>query len=766
MNMPANSGVDFYVAHESIKATILTSLLTVWVLIGVFVYLNRYTKRRYFTVWTTGWMFYVVWLTLNLGGLGAEPSPLRMMAEQWCVATTAVFLMWGSFRFLGLRVREMAFGLFLAFLFLWSYIGVYQLGQPLPAVISLFALIGLAGIITGICFARHRCLKGYIGASMLSLGFSLWGAYFAAFPFVQRAPDLLATGFFLSAVLQLFIAVAMIILVLEEVRTSNHAALEHLRLEKTKALELQSTVNSTEFRYRNLFNRAGDAIVITSAGKLEILDLNEPASRMLGLTTEEARQQSLPAFCLASGRTDPVEGDTEQWVNRLCATRTLRVLKKNGGVVTSEVESARIHFNGQEAFQFFFREVTDRTRLEQQLRQAEKLSNMGRMISGVAHELNNPMSVIKGYLELVLEHHDISPQTRADLEKVNQECNRATKLVRNFLSVVRDQPARREMVDVNTVIEGVADLRRPDILKARVELFLALSPELPKTSADPDQMQQLIINLLNNAVQAMVGAPTPHTLRISTRLKTAELLEISIEDSGPGVPAHLENRIFEPFFTTKPASSGTGLGLSIAHSIMVEHHGRIRYESSSLGGAGFHLEFPVVTVAVTQPPDETPAEPSATPPRVRARVLVLDDEQSIAELLSEMLSVLGHRPEICLNPAVALEMLAKEDFDLVISDFRMPVMNGEAFYRALIKTHPHLARRVIFLTGDVINEETQHFLASTGNPHLDKPFQLTRLEAVIGEILATVENPVAAEREAGSHTKWTRKNMFRPAGVV
>src|ERR1035441_78041 len=146
MSTLTSHGVDFYVAHESLKATILTSLLTVWVLIGVFVYLNRYTKRRYFTVWTAAWMFYVLWLTLNLGDLTGGNAPLRMMAEQWCVATTAVFLMWGSFRFLGTRVRETSFGLFMAFLLLWSYLGVYQLGRPFPAVVSLFALIGLAGI--------------------------------------------------------------------------------------------------------------------------------------------------------------------------------------------------------------------------------------------------------------------------------------------------------------------------------------------------------------------------------------------------------------------------------------------------------------------------------------------------------------------------------------------------------------------------------------------------------------------------------------------
>jgi two-component system NtrC family sensor kinase len=752
MNTPASQGVDFYVAHESLKATILTSLLTVWVLIGVFVYLNRYTKRRYFTVWTAAWMFYVVWLTLNLGDLGAEPSSLRMMAEQWCVATTAVFLMWGSFRFLGLRVRETVIGLFLAFLLLWSYIGVYQLGQPFPAVVSLFALIGLAGIGAAAAFARHRCLRGYIGASMLSLGFFLWGLYFIGHPFAARVPDLLATGFFISAVLQLFIAVSMIILVLEEVRTTNHAALRNLRSEKTRSGQWRAAAASTEQQYRNLFNQAGEAIIITDAGNLRILDLNQTAVRMLGLSQAEARERLLPSFCESAERAPQPPGGGEDWVSRLSAQRALRVLNKNGGATLSQVESSRIDYKGETAFQFFFREVTDRGRLEQQLRQAEKLSSLGQMISGVAHELNNPLSVIKGYLDLIVAHHPMPPQTRADLAKVALECDRAAKLVRQCLSFARAQSARREMVDVNTLIQRVADLRHSDLAAAGIEWFLDLAAGLPSTSADPDQVQQLIINLLNNAIQAMAAAPAPRTLRISTRVSAPDTLLISMEDSGPGVPPELQSRIFEPFFTTKPAGAGTGLGLSIAHGIMAEHHGRIRCERSTLGGAAFHLQFPIVCVEAAAPGRDIipapapPAAPAPPPARVSARVLVLDDEPSLADLLSEMLGALGHEADVCLSPVRALEILQTRPFDLVISDFRMPVMNGAAFHQALSKINPDLARRVIFLTGDVVSEETQDFLASTGNPHLNKPFQLTSLQAVIAEVLAAAgPEPVVAQ---------------------
>jgi hypothetical protein len=252
---------------------------------------------------------------------------------------------------------------------------------------------------------------------------------------------------------------------------------------------------------------------------------------LLGLSQNEAREQVSP-FLLRGPRTAAPsrQGDSVEWVNRFCAQPHPARPEKNGGATLSQVESSRIDYQGQAAFQFFFREVTDRGRLEQQLRQAEKLSNLGQMISGVAHELNNPLSVIKGYLDLIVAHHPISPQTRADLGKVVQECDRAAKLVRQFLSFAHDHPARREMVDVNTLIQRVADLRRADIAAAGIELFMDLAPALPSTSADPDQVQQVIINLLNNAIQAMAASPRPRALRITTRIKD------------PGHAAHFDGR--------------------------------------------------------------------------------------------------------------------------------------------------------------------------------------------------------------------------------
>jgi CheY-like chemotaxis protein len=269
-------------------------------------------------------------------------------------------------------------------------------------------------------------------------------------------------------------------------------------------------------------------------------------------------------------------------------------------------------------------------------------------------------------------------------------------------------------------------------------LSLELAPDLSPTYADSDQIQQIIINLLNNSLQAMMDMPPPRRLKIRTQMQK-DILQISVEDNGPGVPPDLESKIFEPFFTTKEVGTGTGLGLSIAHSILMEHRGKIFYQTSSLGGAGFFLEIPVVTVRDKSHAETDTVQITAPPPAPEispAQILVLDDEKSIAELLCEMLSMLGHHPTLCLNPPQALELIETRNFDLILSDFRMPFMNGQEFYQRVAEKNQSVANRIIFLTGDVVNEETQSFLKSTGNPHLAKPFQLANLQVVIAETLA------------------------------
>jgi len=229
-------------------------------------------------------------------------------------------------------------------------------------------------------------------------------------------------------------------------------------------------------------------------------------------------------------------------------------------------------------------------------------------------------------------------------------------------------------------------------------------------------------------------------------------VQMGVEDNGPGVPPHLVTKIFEPFFTTKDVGTGTGLGLSIAHTIMTEHKGRIFYQTASLGGACFVLEFPALRenafdsrTASGNTTTTTLTKPAAPEPAHSGTILVLDDEKSIAEMLAEMLGLLGYSPTVCNAPLRALELLEDHDFDLIISDFRMPGINGRQFYNLATQKSPALAQRIIFLTGDVVNEETQAFLQSIGNPHIAKPFNLSSVKTVVAEcIRAHVEPELAA----------------------
>jgi len=740
------SGFNLFIPHESLKATLVLSLLSVWVLVGFFFYLNRYTRRAYFTLWTIAWLFYALWLTMTLVFQVVHHESVLLIWKQWSLGVTAVFLLWGSLRFVGIRVRKSYFSWSILLLLVWSVVGAGFAKHRWYFELPLFALISGVGFFTAYSFFRYRKNRGFLGATLLTIGFTFWGVFLGCYPFLQATPDLSTVGFFISTVLQLFIAISMIILVLEEARSTNQLAFQKIRNQQSEKSLLETRMISTEERYRSLFDQASEGIIIVADDDLRILELNATGERLLGILRSESSHQIISHFCQMNMASNSGPGDKNGriWFEWICREGQLNLISKSGFSTPVEVDGAVIDFEGTRAYQLFFRELTERSRLEQQLRQAEKLSALGQMISGVAHELNNPLAVIKGYLELILAHHDLPGQTRADLEKVAKESNRAAKLVRNFLTFGREQQAHREMVNMNDLIQRIIELRKFDILIAGVDLGLELSSNLPQTQADPDQIQQLVNNLLTNALQAMVDSPPPRRLVVKT-LNRMEMVQILVEDNGPGVPAELETKIFEPFFTTKEVGTGTGLGLSIAHGIMADHHGRIYYQNASLGGAAFVLEFPLVSSAMATQTAQAPSNEVIVSFRQvgtlkSAKILVLDDEKGISDLLCEMLGILGHQATACLSAPHALELIETRSFDAILSDYRMPVMNGEEFYRCLTLKNPALAQRVIFLTGDVMNQETQSFLESIGNPHISKPFQLAHIQTVLNEVLSKEEN--------------------------
>ena len=373
--------------------------------------------------------------------------------------------------------------------------------------------------------------------------------------------------------------------------------------------------------------------------------------------------------------------------------------------------------------------VQERT---QQLLQTEKLATMGTLLAGVAHELNDPLSVLVGQTALLRQAVEGGPLGER-AEKIARAGDRCARIMRNFLALARQHPPERQRASLNQVIQEAIELLAYPLRLAEVEVRLDLAKDLPLLLADPHQLHQVVLNLVSNAHHAMRETPPPRRLTVSTRSdpqRVRALLEVA--DTGPGIPLEIQARIFEPFFTTKPPGQGTGLGLSLCQGLVEGHGGSIRVESQPGQGAIFLVELPVGALPAVGPE----ARPGKVLPSIRGKViLVVDDEPEIAGVLAEMLAADGHLVETAANGALALDKLRERGYDLIVSDLRMPELDGPGLYRELERRDPRLLRRLIFVTGDVLNPETREFLERTAAPTINKPFALGDVRRVVQQVL-------------------------------
>ena len=378
------------------------------------------------------------------------------------------------------------------------------------------------------------------------------------------------------------------------------------------------------------------------------------------------------------------------------------------------------------------RDVTDDQHLAEQLLQQEKLAAVGQLVSGVAHELNNPLAGVMSYAELLLASAaTLDHDTRLAVETIHHEAMRAAKIVSSLQTFARQQPTERRDADLNAIVTDTLALRRYALRAAQIELDVALDPALPRTWADPFQLQQVVLNLLANAEQALAEWIGPRRIVVSTRY-VAERIVIAVADTGPGVTDDHRDRIFNPFFTTKPVGEGTGLGLSISDGIVRQHGGRIRVESQPGTGATFLVEIPVVAAPPEEIAGATPAPASrATQGR---HVLVVDDEPAMRAAMGNFLSSLGHGVTVAAGGLEARALLTANEYDVVLLDLRMPDLGGDTLYRELLDTDPRHASRVVFVTGDTQSAHAVHFLEEAGRPSVSKPFQLDDLAAVLAGV--------------------------------
>jgi two-component system NtrC family sensor kinase len=524
----------------------------------------------------------------------------------------------------------------------------------------------------------------------------------------------------------------------------------------TEAFRAQRTLQQREQalrereRQREAFNAAivewALAAIVATDSRGRIVEFNPAAEAMFG--RQRAQMLGLPIATLfperfrerhVQGLADLVAGERADFLGRRVE---LTACRADGREFPVELLLWRTEHAGEIHFTASMVDLTERQaaqleieRQREALRQSEKLGAMGGLLAGVAHELNNPLAVVMGRAGLLEEKLADDAALRADASRIREAAERCGRIVRTFLSMARSKPAQRGPVQLNDLVRAAADMLGYAWRSHGIELQLALAEDLPPVDVDGDQIGQVVLNLLVNAQQALAGRPAPRRVQLNTGLEALpgrpRQAWLRVQDNGPGVPAESREQVFEPFFTTKAEGMGTGLGLAVSRSLARAHGGELMLEPER-AGASFRLTLPLAG----QPAPALAPEAEQPEAAALARVLVVDDEADIANLMREMLESAGYEVATAESGAVALELLEMARFEAIVSDLRMPDMDGSALWREVRRRHPALARRVLFVTGDTLSQDARQFLDQTGCASLDKPFKKADLLRRVAAVLA------------------------------
>jgi len=383
------------------------------------------------------------------------------------------------------------------------------------------------------------------------------------------------------------------------------------------------------------------------------------------------------------------------------------------------------------------RELAERHRAEDEvarqreaLYQSEKMNALGTLLAGVAHELNNPLSVVVGRANL-LEEQVRDAKTRGSVDRIKTAAERCARIVKTFLAMARRQPPARGPVRVDDLIRGSFEVVGYCIESSGIRVEESYDTAAPETFADGDQLTQVFTNLILNAQHALLQKDGERIIRVATVYdETVDAVIATVEDNGPGIPEDIQSRIFDPFFTTKPTGVGTGIGLSVCRGIVESHGGAIEVGTAALGGAAFTVRLPIVARdAVEKAAAESPANGMAEQSN---RVLVVDDEAEVGSLIREILLKAGHEVETTTSPRAALELLNASSYDVVISDIVMPELSGPALHDRIKSTIPGPQPRVVFITGDSMGANAADFLEKGKHRVIMKPFTAQAIrEAVL-----------------------------------
>ena len=457
------------------------------------------------------------------------------------------------------------------------------------------------------------------------------------------------------------------------------------------------------------------------------LRLNKRPEELIGLKCEDllsSQADSKDSKEISSNWSTPKIIRTETYFKKLngtfSSTRTPQFDNKGNVVATILV----------------LRDISEEKELKKQLLQSEKMQSIGQLVAGIAHELNNPLMGITGYSEILMDTPgettltDIKPK----IEKIYQEALRTAKIVQQLLVFARAKEVQRSPHNVNDLIKETLELKNYSLTEENIEITTDLSPHIGKSFIDYYQLQQVFINFLNNAVDAIKETSESGTIEIKSKL-VGRTIFITFKDSGPGMTQEVLGKVFDPFFSTKEVGKGTGLGLSISHGIIKDHGGWIDIKSKVGEGTTITLELPVdIGTHGKENISQEDSDDFEKETHVGQKILVVDDEPNIRAFVADALTKNGFTVDVARNGFEALELIETKKYSLIITDIKMPGLGGHELYNNIMAKHKYLEKKVILLTGDVFSEDIKEFIEESGCPHLLKPFELKTLMALVNDL--------------------------------
>jgi PAS domain S-box-containing protein len=482
-----------------------------------------------------------------------------------------------------------------------------------------------------------------------------------------------------------------------------------------------------------------DAIIVTDED-WTILEFNPAAEAMSGYMRDEALGMKVTELVIPQDLREEQTSAMERYKTRAEGSNLARRfetegLRKDGSTFPIEYSVNAVRFGEQRLFMAHVRDLTEPQRMQaeatanrERLHQVEKLSAMGSLLAGVAHELNNPLAIVIAQSSLLVAKA-ASDDVKRRGERIHAAAERCGRIVKSFLAMARQKPPQREPVDINAVASGAIDMVSYGLRSSDIELDLRLGADLPPVTGDRDLLSQVIANLLINAQQALMDRPAPRRISLHTS-RQGDTIAIMVADNGPGIPEDLMRRVFDPYFTTKPAGVGTGIGLSICRNVIEAHGGTVALANQPEGGARFDLVLPAADAAA-----------AAAQPAVDAAgagglsVLIVDDEADVARSLAEILEGLGHRAIVVDRSLTALETLDHTQVDVVFADLRMPGLDGIDFRDRIHDRDPKLAERTVIVTGDTVAGPNR--LAKARGSEvvvLEKPFTFDDVRGVLARV--------------------------------